>query len=402
MYRASVLFDNLDDYVNSGTNGDDRRLSLYSLIRRVRLADGRIVKGKVVAVNTAHVYTDMPTKAADLWRQRLRWGKSGWQSLPFEITNLSFVPLAFRLYALALAVVLPIMYVWVGISIVLGGHYKVLMIALAASMVIRYGETSLYAMIRPGLTGWQRFAMWLVMTPIAFAMNWFIIRPAKYWALTQLNKRGWVTRGNAHGTVVARPRRRRLALQLGAAVVAILGGGGFTYAGIFHDDQDTVVTEIAAPALVPTTGTTSEPTALETLRPTLSPSTHASDTQERSTTRPTSRNAATHPSLALAPTNKNVRIAPTTAAATESTSRSQPTETDDTSDDSNGNPESETGTEEQGNDGDDTGAASNEEQDKSTSSPDDSPSGRQADNTDDQDESESDLIDELFGGLAGV
>lgn len=269
MYRAPVLLDNLDDYVNSGTNGDDRRLSLYSLVRQVRLPNGKIVNGRVVAVNTAHVYTDMPVRPGDLWRQRLRWGKSGWQSLPFEITNLSFVPLAFRLYALALAVVLPIMYVWVAVSVAVGGHYGVLFVALAASMVIRYGETSLYAMIRPGLTGWQRLRMWLVMTPVAFAMNWFIIRPAKYVSLTQLNKRGWVTRGNAHGTTAVRRRvaPRRLVVQLGAAMLAVLAGGAVLYAGVSGDDRiDKVVTQGIGPVIAPLTGAGTSPSP--TMRPT--------------------------------------------------------------------------------------------------------------------------------------
>ncbi len=306
MYRAAVLFDNLDDYVESGTNGDDRRLSLYSLVRRVRLPSGKVVNGKVVAVNTAHVYTDMPPKAGDLWRQRLRWGKSGWQSLPFEITNLPFVPLAFRLYALALAVVLPIMYAWVGVSIVMGGHYQVLLIALAASMVIRYGETSLYAMIRPGMTGWQRLWMWLVMTPVAFAMNWFIIRPAKYWALTQLNKRGWVTRGNAHGgTAVARRRvtPRRLAVQLGAAAVAVFAGGAFLYAGVFGGGNKVVQT-VAPVATTP-------PSAFVTTMPTPAPTTPRQQVPG-STGGPTARTTTRpHPAASSALPSASRSAAPT-------------------------------------------------------------------------------------------
>jgi hypothetical protein len=44
------------------------------------------------------------------------------------------------------------------------------------------------------MTGPQRLFMWLAMTPVAFLMNWVIIRPAKYYALTKLRSREWHTR----------------------------------------------------------------------------------------------------------------------------------------------------------------------------------------------------------------
>jgi hyaluronan synthase len=135
LYRSEILFDNLDDYVASGTNGDDRRLSLYSLLR-----------GHVVTVNEACVDTAMPTGTKGLFRQRMRWGKSGWQSLPFEITNLGLVPLIFRVYALALAVLLPLLYGYILLVTALSGNALAVALAVAATMIIRYGQTSIYSM----------------------------------------------------------------------------------------------------------------------------------------------------------------------------------------------------------------------------------------------------------------
>ncbi len=70
--RAHVIFDNLDDYVSSGTAGDDRRLSFYALL-----------EGEVVGVTEAVVETDLPTTVGGTFRQRMRWSKSAWLGVPF-------------------------------------------------------------------------------------------------------------------------------------------------------------------------------------------------------------------------------------------------------------------------------------------------------------------------------
>src|SRR5690606_7641418 len=61
VYRADLVLDNVDDYVVSGTAGDDRRLTHYALQR-----------GQAVSVDEALVHTDMPHTVRGMYRQRVR------------------------------------------------------------------------------------------------------------------------------------------------------------------------------------------------------------------------------------------------------------------------------------------------------------------------------------------
>jgi hyaluronan synthase len=187
LYRSEILFDNLDDYLSSGTNGDDRRLTLYALLR-----------GEVVVVNEAIVHTDMPTTVKGMFRQRLRWGKSGWQALPFSLTNLSGKQLFFPLLAFTQWTVMPLVVLWIFCSVMWAGQGMHAIAAYLAYMVIRYGETALYMIMRPGMSRWEKLWSWLVFTPMESVLNLTVTRPAKYWALFKLKDRAWVTRGNAH------------------------------------------------------------------------------------------------------------------------------------------------------------------------------------------------------------
>lgn len=187
LYRAGVVFDNLSDYVKSGTNGDDRRLTMYALLR-----------GDVVVVNDAVVHSAMPETLKGLFKQRLRWGKSSWQALPFATVNLDWKKLFFPLLAVTQWIMLPVLFV-----MSLSGHFahvqgKYYWAALGSYMVIRYAETAQYMIRRPYMNGPAKFVMWLWATPVEMVVKAFVIYPAKYWAVFKLRERGWHTRGNAH------------------------------------------------------------------------------------------------------------------------------------------------------------------------------------------------------------
>ncbi len=93
LYRACILYDNLDDYDTSGTAGDDRRLSFYSLLR-----------GEVVGVTESVVETHLPETWRGRFYQRMRWSKSAWLGIPFVPTNLRALPLFFYMYPLVFAI----------------------------------------------------------------------------------------------------------------------------------------------------------------------------------------------------------------------------------------------------------------------------------------------------------
>jgi hyaluronan synthase len=194
MYRAEVVFDNLADYVASGTNGDDRRLTMYALMR-----------GDVVVVNDAHVHSAMPETVRGLYRQRLRWGKSAWQAMPFTAINMRPKLLIFPSLAAFQWLLLPMLVVYMLVSLATshGTHLRQLGLALAAYMVVRYAETGMYLIDRPGMPWFTRLWTWLLLTPAEMAVKAGVIYPAKYYSAFKLRDRGWVSRGNPHSGTAA-------------------------------------------------------------------------------------------------------------------------------------------------------------------------------------------------------
>lgn len=184
LYRKHFVLDNLEDYVSSGTAGDDRRLTHYAL-----------QQGQVVAVNEALVYSKMPEDLGELWNQRVRWFKSYWKYVGWELTNFSTAPLFFRIYGLVLTGVTPIFYIWVLFVV---PHYTgskvVFLYGLGYWIVLTYAQTGMYAAMRPELTGWEKFKAWLFITPLVSLLNLLLIKPAMYWAITQARTKHWGTR----------------------------------------------------------------------------------------------------------------------------------------------------------------------------------------------------------------
>ncbi|MEU5061277.1 MULTISPECIES: glycosyltransferase [unclassified Streptomyces] len=184
VYRKELVLDNLDDYVNSGTAGDDRRLTHYALQR-----------GQVVAVNEAWVYSKMPTDLNELFTQRVRWFKSYWRYVGWELTHFSAAPLFFRLYGLVVTATMPILYVWVLFVLPYHTDDKLVFVqGLGYWLIMTYAQTGMYAALRPELTARQKIAAWLFLTPLVTLLNLFIVRPAMYWALTQARTTHWGTR----------------------------------------------------------------------------------------------------------------------------------------------------------------------------------------------------------------
>lgn len=207
IYRKGLIDDNLDDYVSSGTAGDDRRLTHYALQR-----------GQVVAVSEARVYSSMPETLGELYRQRTRWFKSYRRYLFWELEHFSLVPFLLRLYALLFVVLSPV--VLVGIVIFFPGAGKlVLLPALGYWAVMTWAQTGMYAAMRPELDLRTRLLAWLFLTPLLSLMNMFVIKPALYWAILKAKNTAWQTRSDqdSAGTKAALAARR-VASYSGAAV----------------------------------------------------------------------------------------------------------------------------------------------------------------------------------------
>lgn len=195
LYRAPVIMDNLDHYLSGGTDGDDRQLCDYALLR-----------GKVVSVPRAYVVTDMPTTVKGTYRQRRRWGKSGWRFIPWELINLDGAALVTRLAEICTEVLLPILYVGVVANLWHIGDPSILPSIFATAAVFLLAEALFYATLRPGLKKWERLTAPLLV-PFYVLMMFFIVYPAKYWSLTKVRERAkdgendWGTRGSAAAAV---------------------------------------------------------------------------------------------------------------------------------------------------------------------------------------------------------
>lgn len=196
IYRKELVYDNLDDYVSSGTAGDDRRLTHYALQR-----------GQVVAVNDAWVYSSMPESIGELFRQRTRWFKSYWRYLFWELRHFSRVPWLFRVYALISVAVSPLVIVWVLTFAPTIGKL-VLLQGFGYWVILTYAQTGMYAAMRPELSARERVVAWLALTPLVSLMNLLIIKPALYWAMFKARDEGWQTR--VEGALVRPPSSPRL------------------------------------------------------------------------------------------------------------------------------------------------------------------------------------------------
>jgi hyaluronan synthase len=181
-YRAPVFFDNMVDYVLSGTAGDDRRLTHYALLR-----------GRVVGCSAAWVEADMPDTLVQTFRQRVRWFKSYFRYLRWELAHLSGWAFRLRAWSLAMTVIFPILLVWALVVIPLGAgsfYWE----PFAYWLALMYAQTARYATTRPGMSPLSRVAAWFLLTPLLIPWNLLLVKPALYWAIPHARNLAWQTR----------------------------------------------------------------------------------------------------------------------------------------------------------------------------------------------------------------
>ena len=200
VYRAAVLFENVRDYLTSGTYGDDRRLTHYALLR-----------GPVVACDEAVVEMRMPETVSTLVRQRTRWFQGYFRYLTWKLEHLSGAAWLWRAWNLVLLISFPVVVVFALVVAPLlrdqwfweGWLYWVGLL---------YAQTLHYVAGRPGMTRRARAVAWLFLTPLLLPYQLGLIRPAMYIAMTRT--RSLVTglpanlRGRCRGALSERPMRR--------------------------------------------------------------------------------------------------------------------------------------------------------------------------------------------------
>lgn len=182
VYRAPVFFDNMVDYLLSGTAGDDRRLTNYALLR-----------GRVVGCSRAWVQTDMPDTIRQTFRQRVRWFKSYFLYLRWELRHLSGAAFWLRAWSLAMTLVFPLLLLWALVIIPLGaGSFYWQPFAYWAALM--YAQTARYAVNRVGMSTLRRLLVWLVFTPLLIPWSLLMVKPALYRSIPEARNPGWHTR----------------------------------------------------------------------------------------------------------------------------------------------------------------------------------------------------------------
>jgi hyaluronan synthase len=182
LYRGDVVISNRKDYLTSGTYGDDRRLTHYSLLR-----------GRVVVCDTAIVETEVPTKLKAMYRQRVRWSKGYVTYLPWELANLSGAALLLRVWSTVLIGVMPVVLI-AGFVITPLTTHRFYWMAWAYWVLLLYSQTLTYAVGRPRMSAPQRWLTWLIGTPFLLVLQFAVLRPALFNAILRVRNDSWVTR----------------------------------------------------------------------------------------------------------------------------------------------------------------------------------------------------------------
>lgn len=190
-YRADVILDNLDSYLNETFMGrpvmfsDDSLLTLYALLR-----------GRTVQQPSAIVFTALPEKASHFARMYMRWMRgstirSMWRLRYLPVTRYAYWAHLIRWFTVALS------------TTVLGW--------LMIVEPVRYGNRPPASfLLVPVLIGWaqalrylsvvrsdekvrSRVVTWLLM-PLAVIGSWTVLRWMRWYGMVTCAKTGWGTR----------------------------------------------------------------------------------------------------------------------------------------------------------------------------------------------------------------
>ncbi|MCQ9178578.1 glycosyltransferase [Streptomyces sp. IBSBF 2953] len=196
-YRASVVRDNLDAYLNETFLGrpvmfsDDSLLTLYALLR-----------GQAVQQPTAVVFTALPERPSHFLRMYMRWMRgstirSVWRFRYLPLTGWAYWAHLLRWFQVALS------------TAVLGW--------LLVVEPLGYGQTPPASfLVVPFLIGWAqglrflsiarsdetlagRAVTWLLM-PLAVVASWTVLRAMRWYGMATCARTGWGTR--QHGAEV--------------------------------------------------------------------------------------------------------------------------------------------------------------------------------------------------------
>ncbi len=201
-YRAAVIRDNLDSYLNETFMGrpvmfsDDSLLTLYALLR-----------GRTVQQPSAVVFTALPEKTGHFLRMYLRWMRGStirslWRMKYLPLTGWAYWAHLLRWFQVALStavlswllIVEPVAY----------GHtppasFLVVPFLIGWAQALRY-----LSVVRSDERIRQRVVTWLLM-PLAVVGSWTVLRFMRWYGMATCARTGWGTRQKGAEVVLAEP-----------------------------------------------------------------------------------------------------------------------------------------------------------------------------------------------------
>ncbi|MGW6292445.1 glycosyltransferase [Streptomyces sp. NPDC055058] len=192
-YRAPVLRDNLDSYLNEWFLGrrvmfsDDSLLTLYALLR-----------GQAVQQPTAVVFTALPERWSHFSRMYMRWMRgstirSVWRFRYLPLTGWAYWAHLLRWFQVALSTGV---LVWLLVVEPLAydrtppASFLIVPFAIGWAQALRY-----LSIARSDDTTARRLTTWLMM-PLAVIGGWTVLRAMRWWGMATCARTGWGTRQN--------------------------------------------------------------------------------------------------------------------------------------------------------------------------------------------------------------
>lgn len=196
-YRAPVVRDNLDSYLNETFLGrpvmfsDDSLLTLYALLR-----------GKTVQQPSAIVFTALPEKASHFARMYMRWMRgstirSVWRLRYLPVTGWAYWAHLIRWFTVALSTVV-LSWLLIVEPLTYGNRppasFLLVPILIGWAQALRY-----LGVIRSDERIRHQAATWLLM-PLAVLASWTVLRAMRWYGMATCARTGWGTR--QHGAEV--------------------------------------------------------------------------------------------------------------------------------------------------------------------------------------------------------
>jgi hyaluronan synthase len=200
-YRAEILRDNLDAYLNESFFGrhiefsDDSMLTLYSLLR-----------GKTVQQPSAFVFTLMPDKLNHHIRQQIRWAKgsfirSWWRLKYLPIMSPGFIRQLVGWGQFAMSTTLVIILFILHPAIKHELYPQMLLIPI----LVGYGQALRYFSVQRSDESLKSQILTYLLAPLATLWAYFVLRPIRLYAMATCFNTKWGTRKKVEVGVVRKP-----------------------------------------------------------------------------------------------------------------------------------------------------------------------------------------------------